>query len=101
MGQSIRKKDMLDVIAHRWAMLILQQLHMDNQRFIALKKGIPGISQRMLTLTLRRFAEAKLVTRHVMGEQHVEYRLTEKGQDVAQRLLSVLNWVHWESLPAQ
>ncbi len=77
-------RDVLSRIGDKWSLLVILMLEkMPDQRarFSDLKRTIPGISQRMLTATLRSLERDGMLTRHVFPEvpPRVEYRLTEKG----------------------
>jgi DNA-binding HxlR family transcriptional regulator len=75
-------RDLLDRIGGKWSILLLGELA-DGQprRFAVLRDRIEGISQRMLTQTLRRLEEDGLVSRQVYPEvpPRVEYTLTALG----------------------
>jgi DNA-binding HxlR family transcriptional regulator len=64
------------------------------QRFTGLKRSIEGISQRMLTLTLRRLEEDGLVSRHVEPTipPAVHYELTPLGHSLTEALQPLMNW---------
>ncbi|MDP3469571.1 MAG: helix-turn-helix domain-containing protein [Daejeonella sp.] len=68
----------------------------DTLRFTALKKLIPGISQRMLTVTLRTLEEDGLVTRTIFPQipPRVEYELTPLGRSLVAQLISLSGWAN-------
>ncbi|KAF1052508.1 MAG: putative HTH-type transcriptional regulator YybR [Stenotrophomonas maltophilia] len=70
------------LLGGRWRMLLVSYLLDGPKRFNALRRDMPNISQRMLTLDLRALEEAGLIARTVYPEVpvRVEYRLTEDGQ---------------------
>ena len=77
-------REVLDRVGDKWSLLViamLEQRPTARARFSELKRSIPGISQRMLTATLRSLERDGLLTRHVYAEvpPRVEYALTEKG----------------------
>ncbi len=76
-GRAIRA--LLDRIANKWALLIIATLHTQRLRFTELQQRIPGISQRMLTLTLRKLERDGLVIRtaHAEVPARVEYEPSE------------------------
>ncbi len=76
-GRAIRA--LLDRIADKWALLIIATLHTQRLRFTGLLRRIPGISQRMLSLTLRKLERDGLVIRTVHAEvpPRVEYELSD------------------------
>jgi len=84
----------LEMISTKWALLIvplLAQRPVRNNEFLRL---IDGISQKMLTQTLRELERNGLVERidHNTVPPHVEYRLTPMGQSLNQVLVPVDNW---------
>ena len=74
----------------------MAQLHEGPQRFNHLKRIVEGISQRMLTLTLRGLERDGLVARTVYptNPPQVEYALTPLGASLAQSLLPLLQWAN-------
>ena len=78
-GRAIR--EVLDRVGDKWSLLLIATLQGDRLRFSELLRHIPGISQRMLTLTLRQLERDGLITRtaHAEVPPRVEYELTELG----------------------
>ena len=72
----------VDLLAGRWKLIILYKLGKGSLRFTELKKIIPGITDRMLTLHLKELERDGLVNRTVYAEvpPRVDYRLTNSGQ---------------------
>jgi DNA-binding HxlR family transcriptional regulator len=58
-------RDVLDRVGDKWSVLVVVELASDTRRFRELQRAIDGISQRMLTLTLRRLERDGLVERTV------------------------------------
>jgi len=81
-------------IADKWSMLILFALVDGADRFNSLKFRIEGISQRMLTLTLRNLEREGYVNRTVFPEVpvRVEYELTDMGRDLVKPLYQLVMW---------
>jgi len=81
-------------IGDKWSVLILFALVDGADRFNALKSRIIGISQRMLTRTLRDLEREGYVTRTVYPEVpvRVEYALTPMGRDLAKPLYQLVSW---------
>ena len=78
-------RDMLSRVGDKWSLLvifILKGRPAFRGRFSELKRSIPGISQRMLTATVRNLERDGMLTRHVYAEvpPRVEYELTPLGQ---------------------
>ena len=91
-GQAIRA--VLDRICDKWTMLIVATLDEGRMRFTELQRHIPGISQRMLTLTLRNLARDGLVSRTAFAEvpPRVEYELTPTGKSLIPPALTLAGW---------
>lgn len=81
-------------IGDKWSLLILFALVDGSDRFNALKSRIEGISQRMLTQTLRDLERDGYVNRTVYPEVpvRVEYALTELGRDLVKPLYELVCW---------
>ncbi|MER6236006.1 helix-turn-helix domain-containing protein [Streptomyces clavifer] len=91
-GRAIRA--ILDRICDKWTMLIVATLEQGRMRFSHLQQHIPGISQRMLTLTLRNLERDGLVSRTVYAEvpPRVEYALTPQGESLIPPALALARW---------
>lgn len=87
-------RQVLALISDRWSMLVIYALSMREQRHGELKRLIGGISQKMLTQTLRALERDGLVTRrvHAIVPPHVEYRLTPLGRTLMRPLRSICQW---------
>ncbi|MDF1665907.1 MAG: helix-turn-helix domain-containing protein [Planctomycetota bacterium] len=86
-----------DVVARfgdKWSIIVLLALSKGSERFNALKRRIVGVSQRMLTRTLRQLEREGYVSRVVHAEVpvRVEYSLTELGQDLIKPLWALIGW---------
>ena len=86
----------LAVIEGRWKPRILFQLLDGTKRFSELKRKLPGVTQRMLTLHLRELERDGLVHREVYREvpPKVEYSLTALGHSLEPLLRSMSEWGH-------
>lgn len=84
----------LDVIGNKWKGVILYHLLDGTKRFNELRRLIPSITPRMLTLQLRELEEDRIILRKVYPEvpPKVEYSLTELGQSLESILLSLREW---------
>ncbi|MER7279260.1 helix-turn-helix domain-containing protein [Dactylosporangium sp. NPDC000244] len=91
-GRAIRA--ILDHICNKWTLLVVATLDQSTLRFTDLHQQIPGISQRMLTLTLRHLERDGLVTRVVHAEvpPRVEYTLTAMGRSLLPPALALAGW---------
>ncbi len=78
-------REVLDRVGDTWSILVIFNLQGGSMRFNALRRAIEGISQRMLTVTLRSLERDGLVSRHVRptSPPEVEYSLTELGHSLA------------------
>lgn len=92
--QGCPTRRILDRIGDKWTVLIVGALEEDTLRFSELRRRIEGISQKMLTQTLRSLEEDGLVTRTVTAEVpvRVEYRLTDAGQSLRVPLKALEDW---------
>lgn len=86
--------DILNRIGDKWSVMIVGYLKRRTMRFNELRHAIGGISQRMLTLTLRNLERDGLVTRTVFPEipPRVEYQLTDLGRTLTEPLDALWNW---------
>lgn len=84
----------LDRIADKWTVLVMGLLENGPRRFSSLKRGVDGISQKMLTQTLRGLERDGLVERTVFPEipPHVEYELTTLGRTLSGPIAAVRDW---------
>jgi DNA-binding HxlR family transcriptional regulator len=75
-------EEAMRLLGGRWRLLLVSYLMDGPKRFSDLRRDVPGISQRMLTLDLRALEQAGLVQRTVFAEVpvKVEYQLTEDGE---------------------
>ena len=86
--------DVLNRIGDKWSVMVVGMLSRGTLRFNELKRQINGISQRMLTLTLRNLERDGLVTRTIYPEipPRVEYGLTELGQTLKGPINGLWDW---------
>ncbi len=84
----------LRIIGGRWKVLILRELFGGVQRFSALNRALPGITQKMLTQQLRELEQDGIVHRQVYQQvpPRVEYSLTPLGQTLYPVLESMHHW---------
>ncbi len=87
-------RDVLDRIGDKWSVLILSNLRDKPQRFGALRRDIPDISQRMLSETLRDLTRDGFIWRkvHPTVPPAVEYGLTELGVSLFEPLSRLVEW---------
>jgi DNA-binding HxlR family transcriptional regulator len=87
-------RQVLDRIANKWTALVIHALVDGRQRNSQLLRRIGGISQKMLTQTLRDLERDGFVERtvHPVVPPHVEYRLTPLGQSLTAPLEAICRW---------
>ncbi|MGL5009227.1 MAG: winged helix-turn-helix transcriptional regulator [Paracoccaceae bacterium] len=87
--------DLIGRVADKWTMLILEALASGGtMRFTRIGDAVPGISQKMLTQTLRQMERDGLVTRtvHPVIPPHVDYTLTPLGHSLGEAFCGVWIW---------
>ena len=84
----------INLIRGQWTLIICCRLSHGKMRFSELKRYIPNITERMLTLQLRQMEENKLITRTVYAEvpPRVEYELTPIGEELIPVLHQLGDW---------
>ncbi len=87
-------RQILDRVADKWSLLVIALLERRTLRFTELRHKIDGISQRMLTVTLRQLERDGLVERTVypVVPPKVEYALTELGCTLHDTIKSLVTW---------
>jgi DNA-binding HxlR family transcriptional regulator len=90
-------RDMLERVADKWTLLVIDELDEagGELRFTRLRERIGGISQKMLTQTLRQLERDGLVVRrvHPVIPPHVDYRLTPLGRSLGEAVCGIWTWV--------
>jgi DNA-binding HxlR family transcriptional regulator len=93
--ESCATRQALERLAAKWRILLVYALLDGPQRPARLRLRLPGITQKMLTETLRGMEADGLVERHVYKEtapQHVEYSLTPLGRSLETPLAAICAW---------
>ncbi len=87
--------DILNRIGDKWSVMVVAHLGKGTMRFSEIRRAVDGISQRMLTLTLRNLERDGLVRRTIFAEvpPRVEYELTELGQTLLGPIRALWDWV--------
>ena len=85
---------LLSRIGDKWTVLVVQTLGEGPRRFNELRREIPSVSQRMLTLTLRNLERDGLVNRTVTPTipPRVDYELTELGKSLQKPICGLATW---------
>ena len=85
----------LDHVTSKWGVLVLVSLKGRTLRWGELRRSVEGVSEKMLAQTLKTFERDGLVARVALPviPPHVEYSLTERGEELVDLLHPLLNWV--------
>ena len=89
-------REMLSRVADKWTLIVLDVLASDGElRFTRLRERVGGVSQKMLTKTLRQLERDGLVKRrvHAIVPPRVEYKLTPLGESLGESVCGIWNWV--------
>ncbi|MER7987695.1 helix-turn-helix domain-containing protein [Streptomyces noursei] len=89
-----RARVVLGMVGDKWSLLVVCRLDQGPRRFTELKRAVDGISQRMLTVTLRSLERDGIVTRtvHNVMPPHVTYELTPMGTTLYEAAAPLLKW---------
>jgi DNA-binding HxlR family transcriptional regulator len=81
-------------VGDKWSVLVIMRIESGPRRFNEIKRAIGGISQRMLTLTLRGLERDGLVTRTIFPTipPRVEYELTDLGRSLCKPVIALGTW---------
>jgi len=92
--ESAEVRQILSRVGDKWSILVIALLDRGTRRFSELRREIDGISQRMLTLTLRQLERDGLVRRTVypVVPPKVVYELTDLGGTLLRSIQSIVNW---------
>lgn len=87
-------RQILDRVGDKWSLLVMRELSEQRMRFTEVLRSIDGISQRMLTRTLRELERDGLVTREVFAEvpPRVEYEVTPLGLTLLPHVIALADW---------
>ncbi|MFB4270516.1 winged helix-turn-helix transcriptional regulator [Nonomuraea sp. GTA35] len=87
-------RHILDRVADKWSLLVIALLERRTMRFTELRRAVDGVSQRMLTVTLRQLERDGLVRRTVypVVPPRVEYELTALGVSLHEVIKSLVIW---------
>jgi DNA-binding HxlR family transcriptional regulator len=92
--QACPTRQLLDRIGDQWTVLVIGCLGDGPRRFGALARQVEGVSQKMLTQTLRALERDGIVERtiHPVVPPHVEYELTELGRTLQEPIKALEGW---------
>ncbi|WP_246268491.1 winged helix-turn-helix transcriptional regulator [Nonomuraea typhae] len=87
-------REVLDRVGDKWSVLVMHLLGSGSKRYSELQRAIDGISQRMLTLTLRSLERDGLVERTVTPSSppRVDYALTPVGRTLSTQVAALIDW---------
>lgn len=87
-------REVLERVGDKWSVYVIHMLGGGTMRFSELRRGIEGISQRMLTVTLRGLERDGLITRTVypVVPPRVDYELTPLGETLLDAVCALVNW---------
>lgn len=90
-----RARIILKHVTNTWAVLALIALRSGKLRFGELRRRLNGVSERMLAQTLQNLEADGLLIRHSYNVMppHVDYTLTELGQEAAERVEALTDWI--------
>ena len=107
MAAACPSRKVLNHLTSRWGVLVLMALEGRTRRFGEIRRTIGGVSERMLAQTLQALERDGMVDRiaHEVVPPHVEYSLTPLGQEAAEKVRGLADWIelslpriaeHWE-----
>jgi DNA-binding HxlR family transcriptional regulator len=94
LNQECESRQALELIADKWTALVVYALVDGPRRHGDLRRTVDGISQKMLTQTLRKMEAEGLIEREVRDRvpPHVEYSLTPLGRTLETPLVAICEW---------
>ncbi|MDX6433251.1 MAG: hypothetical protein QOE54_5617 [Streptosporangiaceae bacterium] len=89
-----RARDILDRVGDKWSLYVISRLGGGTKRFTELKREIDGISQRMLTVTLRGLERDGIISRtmYPVMPPRVDYTLTAMGHTLLDAVSTFVSW---------
>ncbi len=84
----------LDIVGHKWTLLIIQDLFGGPRRFTEIQRSLAGANPKMVTARLRELEAARLISRTSYAEvpPRVEYALTERGRALRPAVDALRRW---------
>ncbi|GLB46152.1 putative HTH-type transcriptional regulator YvaP [Philodulcilactobacillus myokoensis] len=84
----------IEIISGKWSAIVLWEIYNGNNHYGKLKRSIPGISTRTLSLRLRKLETKNILERHILDNNPptVKYTFTAKGKALAPILYQMKNW---------
>ncbi len=89
-------RQVINRIGDRWSLLVISALEAGTLRFREVQHAVGGVSQKMLTQTLRALERDGLVRRDIYASvpPKVEYSLTQLGRGLSERLAAIRVWAY-------
>lgn len=86
-------------VTSQWGVLVLVVLLKGTLRYSEIKQRVGGISEKMLAQTLRILETDGVIHRtvHPVVPPHVDYRLTDAGEEIARRIAELVDWIETHS----
>ncbi len=85
-----------EILAERWTLLVLRDMLQGSRRFSDLRRGVPQMSQTLLSRRLQTLEQAGLIARRPASNGHLEYHLTRAGEELRPVIDAVGHWgQHW------
>ncbi|UOH74168.1 helix-turn-helix transcriptional regulator [Acinetobacter schindleri] len=93
-------REILEHLTNKWSVLVLRCLSEGVHRFSELKQRIEGVSEKMLSQTLKMLEQDGFILRTVypVVPPKVEYQLTITGSQAAEKIMNLIGWIE-KSLP--
>lgn len=100
LSKNCPSRDILNHLTSRWGTLVMIALLDGTKRFSEIRRDIEGISERMLTETLKQLENDGMLVRRAYHTvpPHVEYSLTEHGKQAGMKIRALVDWLE-NSLP--
>lgn len=95
LSEGCPSREVLKHVTSRWGVLVLIALQRGTHRFSELRRRIGGVSERMLAQTLQWLEADGFVARRAFPvvPPHVEYTLTPLGEEVAEKVRLLADWI--------
>lgn len=95
MAADCPSRPVLQHLTSRWGVLVMVALATRRHRFAELRRAVGGVSERMLSQTLKELEADGMVLRtaHEVVPPHVDYELTPLGQEAARHLIPLIGWI--------
>ncbi|HEX3712506.1 MAG TPA: helix-turn-helix domain-containing protein [Trebonia sp.] len=96
LAEACPTRQVINRIGDRWSLLVLYALDGGTLRFQELRRAVEGVTQKMLTQSLRLLERDGLVRREVFASvpPHVEYSLTPLGRSLSGRIAPIREWAY-------